>query len=138
MKSILIKHSEKAEKSTASAEIPLTFSRLLPTMKQVYGSDVRSPNRTDVNLYRRYAGMASSCKLDHPSGKQQVNTYKRMILAQQSAFAVDNTLQVTTPFVPSSSLDVYLTYVYKNKGRLAPSLKDGDLYHRYATLGVAK
>jgi len=120
------------------AEIPQTFSRLLPTMKEVYGSAVHSPNRADINLYRRYAGMASSCKLEHPSGKQQINTYKRVILAQQSAFAVDNTLQVTTPFVPNSSMDVYLTYVYKNKGPLAPSVKDRGLYHRYATLGVAK
>lgn len=140
MKSILSKSSEKTEKNAVPAEIPLTFARLLPAMKQVYGCDVRSPNRTDVNLYRRYATIASSCKLDQPSAKQQVGTYKRLILAQQSAFAIDSTLQVSTPFVATSSMDVYMSYVYimKKGGRLSPSVKDGHLYKRYASLGIAK
>ena len=111
----------------------MTYARLFPTMQQVYGMDVHEPHRNDVNLYRRYAGMASSCQ-PSPSGGLTFNgAYKRTMLAQQSAFTVDNTIQITTPFVAKSAVDVYVNYYLKGRrGRMAPSPNDVNLYRRYA------
>lgn len=102
-------------------------------MREVYGTDMRSPGRSDIQLYRRYAGMASTSSTP-PDVTGTPCAYKRMMLAQQSAFAVDNTLQVTTPFVAKSALDVYVGYFLKGRrGRVTPSPRDTDLYARYAS-----
>lgn len=134
MKSFLPKAEEKADKGPDHVESPLTFARLLPSVKQVYGTDIHAPHRTDINLYRKYASMAvSSCVQPDPSSSK-ASTYKRLMLAQQSAFTVDNTLQVTTPFVAKSSLDVYFNYCFKGrKTRLSPSPNDLNLYRRYTS-----
>ena len=135
MKSFLPKSEEKADKSPENVECPLTFARLLPSVKQVYGTDIRVPNRNDVSLYRRYASMATSSCIQPDPSSSKFTTYKRLMLAQQSAFTVDNTLQVTTPFVAKSSLNVYFNYCFKGrKSRLSPSPSDLNLYRRYAAL----
>lgn len=120
-------------KSVSSAETPMSYARLLPTMQQVYGMELHEPSRHDLNLYRRYAGMASSCQ-PSPSGSQTFSgAYKRMMLAQQSAFTIDNTIQITTPFVSKSSVDVYVHYYLKGRrGRMSPSTNDLSMYRRYA------
>ncbi|KZS16333.1 polyphosphoinositide phosphatase [Daphnia magna] len=130
------KSEEKADKipeKKPSSE-GLTFAALLPSMKEVYGTDIHPPHRNDIGIYRKYANMAiSSCiQPDLPSGKTA--TYKRLMLVQQSAFTIDNTLQVTTPFVGKSSLDVYFNYCFKGrKCPLSINPSDLNLYRRYAS-----
>ena len=131
MKSMLPKAEKREKESSVSDPIPLTYSRLLPSMKQVYGMDLHSPHRNDINLYKRYAGMASSCKAE-PSNKNWI--YRRMVLVPKSAFTVDNTIQVTTPFVDNSSLSVYFKYAFQGgKSCISTSQFDLNLYRRYAS-----
>ena len=120
--------------STTTNTDQLTYARLLPSMHKVYGMDVHEPARNDVNLYRRYAGMAgSNLPASSPPEGQTPTAYKRLLLAQQSAFTVDNTIQITTPFVAKTSLDVYVNYFLKGRrGKLTPNPSDLSLYRRYA------
>ena len=134
MKSFIPKTDEKQDVNPASAEHLLTFSSLLPSPKQVYGTDIHLPSRHDTNLYRKYAAMAVSSCIQPESSHSQISSYKRLMLAQQSAFTVDNTLQVTTPFVGKPSLDVYLNYCFKGrKSRVSPTPSDLNLYRRYTS-----
>jgi len=107
----------------------LTFTRLLPTMKQVYGTSVHPPNRNDVILYKRYAGMASSCQ---PDPRNKDGLYKRLMLIPKSVFSVDSTMQITPPYVNKASSDMYSSYVDKSgKTSISPSYNDIGLYRRY-------
>jgi len=132
--------AEKTDKSSSSSsESSLTFARLLPTMKQVYGSSIHPPPRNGISLYKRYAGMASSCRqqeLHSSSSSSSSNgggVYRRLMLVPKSAFSVDNTLQVTPPYVTSASLDIYKDYVDRGvKMAVTTSVSDSNLYRRYA------
>ena len=108
-------------------------------MKQVYGSSIHPPPRNGISLYKRYAGMASSCRqqeLHSSSSSSSSNgggVYRRLMLVPKSAFSVDNTLQVTPPYVTSASLDIYKDYVDRGvKMAVTTSVSDSNLYRRYA------
>lgn len=122
----------RKEETNKSGNTPLKYQQLLRSMKEVYGANVSKPSAKDVHLYRRYASMASSAA---PSqSKETSKTYKRLMIPQKSAFTVDNTLQVTTPYVAKSSLDVYIGYFMKGKsGKVVPAPKDSSLYRQYAS-----
>jgi hypothetical protein len=135
MKPFNPKPEEKTDKSPENVKPSITFTDLLPSMNQVYGTDIQPPHRNDIAIYRKYANMAvSSCvQSDLPNGKAST-TYKRLMLVQQSAFTIDNTLQVTTPFVGKSSLDVYFNYCFKGrKSPLSINPNDLNLYKRYTS-----
>jgi hypothetical protein len=136
MKPFHSKTEEKTDKSPENVKPSITFADLLPSMKQVYGTDIHVPHRNDIAIYRKYANMAvSSCvqpDLSNANGK--TSTYKRLMLVQQSAFTIDNTLQVTTPFVGKSSLDAYFNYCFKGrKCPLSINPSDLNLYRRYTS-----
>lgn len=101
-------------------------------MKQVYGCSVQTPNRNGVALYKRYAGMVPSCQ---PDARYKDGLYKRLMLLPKSVFSVDNTMQVTPPYISKSSLDMYSSYVCKGgKTSISPSHNDIGLYGRYAII----
>ena len=132
IKSILHKVPEKGEKNAVVPANPSTYSQLFPPMKSVYGVDVHPPSKSDLMLYKKYARMASSC-YPNPNSKSST-TAKYLKLVQQSAFTIDNTLRVTTPYVARTSLDVYINYCHTNhKGAPRPSPTDISLYRRYAS-----
>lgn len=95
-------------------------------MKEVYGVEIRNPSHRDIHLYRRYAAMACS-------SQSKTNTYKRVMIPQKSAFPVDSTHQVTTPYVGKSSLNVYIDYLMKGQ-KVGPSQEDALLYGKYVGL----
>ena len=133
IKSIVPK-TDKTDKnvSTTSAANPWTFAHLFPSMKNSYGVDVHAPKKKDILLYKKYARMAS-CSFPSASNKMTTAAaYTKLV--QQSAFSIDNTLRVTTPYVAKRSLDCYMNYTIKGKsGRLSPSHSDTNLYRRYAS-----
>jgi hypothetical protein len=135
MKPFNPKTEEKTDKSPENVKPSITFTDLLPSMKQVYGTDIQPPHRNDIAIYRKYANMAvSSCVQSDLSNGKASTTYKRLMLVQQSAFTIDNTLQVTTPFVGKSSLDVYFNYCFKGrKSPLSINPNDLNLYKRYTS-----
>lgn len=120
------KSSAPNEHTRTSSNNSVTYMHLLPSMKQVYGVDIRTPSHKDIHLYRRYASMACS------STSKTNTTSKRVMIPQKSAFPVDNTLQVTTPFVGKSSLNVYIDYWMRGH-KVAPSSSDALLYRKYVT-----
>jgi len=124
----------KADKTEKTVSVPnktvLTFAHLLPTMKQVNGCSLHAPSRNGVALYKRYAGMASSSQ---PNTQNKDGFYKRLMLIPKSVFSVDNTMQVTSPYVSKASRDMYSSYIRKgSKTSILPSYNDIGLYRRYA------
>lgn len=121
---------DQHDHNSPTTEKSITFQRLFPTMKSAYGVDIRAPHKNDIIMYKRYTRMATS---SNPNLYKISPTTKYLMLVQHSAFTIDNTMQVTTPYVAKSSLDVYINYVYKGR-KLSKSISSSDvqLYRRYA------
>ncbi|KAF5302794.1 hypothetical protein FQA39_LY01974 [Lamprigera yunnana] len=108
----------------------ITFDSLFPSMKQVYGSEVKEPKRNDLLTYKRYIYIGRKA-----NGTVRSISTAGLQLKQKSEFLSDTTIKVTPPIVSKSSINIYQEYInVAVKGGLTPKKVDLDIYKKYASL----
>jgi len=118
-------------KEVSSTDTPnISFQELLPTMSQVYGMEPKSPNEWDLELYNRYAYLASTSrpKKYRDRSRKQENLWK-----PQSPFvANDSSKEVTVPCVTQAAKSLYESYVQSGRvGPPCPSKETMEVYSKY-------
>ncbi|XP_021930224.1 polyphosphoinositide phosphatase isoform X2 [Zootermopsis nevadensis] len=111
----------------------ITFESLFPSMKQVYGTEIQHPKKSDVLMYKRYVLIGhSAIKTD-----TETRISKTVKLVQQSAFSLDTTFEVMPPKVSRASQEIYRQYAERGRsGASEPSLTDLMKYQKYVSNGT--
>ncbi|KAF2893513.1 hypothetical protein ILUMI_12659 [Ignelater luminosus] len=112
----------------------VTFDLLFPSMKQVYGTEVKPPKRADLLLYKKYILIGRKA-----NGTIKNTSLSTTQLKQKSNFSSDTSVEVKPPIVGPHSINIYQHYINIGiKGGLTPKLSDLEMYKKYASLkGVA-
>uniref|UniRef100_A0A1B6BYX7 SAC domain-containing protein n=1 Tax=Clastoptera arizonana TaxID=38151 RepID=A0A1B6BYX7_9HEMI len=90
----------------------VTFESLFPSMRQIYGVEIKNPSRPDTLSYKRFV------QLGYISN--QMNVQPKVInicnLMIPSVVTSDSSLKVAVPKVSPTSIDIYKNYVTKSNG----------------------
>nr|XP_054753115.1 polyphosphoinositide phosphatase-like [Lytechinus pictus] len=123
---------------TASSSSP-TMKDMFPTMKEVYGVKIKSPERKDVALYQRFSAVGINSKQEVMSRHSDVSNspirrcMKRATrIIPSSVFSLDTSVRVTPPTVDRVSRSMYEAYVLCGANGPRPCLaKDLSRYREY-------
>ncbi|KAF5294867.1 hypothetical protein FQR65_LT10665 [Abscondita terminalis] len=108
----------------------ITFDSLFPSMKQVYGSEIKEPKRSDLLTYKKYIYIGRKA-----NGTIRSITLTGMQLKPKSEFLSDTSVQVIPPKVSQDAINVYRDYINVGiNGGLPPKRGDLDVYKKYANL----
>nr|CAH7715536.1 unnamed protein product [Callosobruchus chinensis] len=125
-------YTNEISSSKESSPEPVTFRSLFPTMKEVYGTELKSPSEADILTYKKYVLMGKRANGRLTSIPfLPVGTASGMKCLQEPT--KDTVYSVTPPTVPQRSIDIYERYIMVGKyGGFEPSKKDMEIYERYA------
>lgn len=109
---------------------------LIQSMKDVYCTELKAPNKFDMAKYKRYAkiGKVLMHSLHSHSPKPLANRSKREIVwTPLQCYGDDNYKQVETPRVPLKSIKIYEKYVTVPEiiYNRSPSVCDLDIMAKY-------
>ncbi|XP_056641119.1 polyphosphoinositide phosphatase isoform X2 [Diorhabda sublineata] len=108
---------------------PITFKSLFPTMKQVYGTELKKPNFQDVLTYKKYVLIGKKAIGTAKNVFQSISTNQKML----DEFSTDSVYRVTPPEVSATSIDIYKRYVQVGQnGGFSPKTSDIQIYEMYA------
>lgn len=108
----------------------ITFETLFPSMRQVYGVEIKHPKESDIRMYTRHVLIGRSA-MEADKGPSISKTVK---LIQKSAFSLDTSFQVMPPKVNKSSQEIYQQYVERGRlGASEPSSEELMKYRKYVS-----
>jgi hypothetical protein len=113
----------------------ITFVSLFPSMRQVYGVEIKHPKESDIRMYTRHF-LIGRTAMETNKGASISKTVK---LIQRSAFSLDTSSTVMPPKVNKSSQEIYHQYVERGRlGASEPSSLDLIKYQNYARNNILK
>ncbi|EFA02109.1 polyphosphoinositide phosphatase [Tribolium castaneum] len=117
--------------SKESTPEPITFKALFPSMKEIYGTQLQTPKKTDVGMYKKYVLIGKKAN----GTAKNTNTLPSLALFKpQSNFSEDSSVQVKPPKVDKRSIQVYQNYINVGiNGGSEPKASDLALYQKYAS-----
>ncbi|CAG9859794.1 unnamed protein product [Phyllotreta striolata] len=109
---------------------PITFKALFPSMKEVYGMELKSPSDKDIQVYKKYVEMGRRVPyIANKSFFESISDKQQCVKDLSS----DSCFQVTPPKVSTESIEVYKKYIeIGKKGGFMPKTNDIKIYERYA------
>lgn len=108
---------------------PITFKTLFPTMKEVYGTELKKPNPQDILMYRKYVLIGKKANGTAKNVFQSVSANQKML----EELSTDSVFQVTPPKVSAASINIYKQYIEVGKnGGFYPKTSDIKIYEMYA------
>lgn len=142
--------SQTTTSKESSTSKYITFQSLFPSMKEVYGTELKEPSRADKLLYKKYYIL-----LIPPIYILTLYLFSRYVLIGKKAngtvensftpislnmrnecdFLDDTSLQVTPPTVSADSIAIYERYIQTGmNGGFTPKTEDLEIYAKYASL----
>ncbi|KAG5869516.1 hypothetical protein JTB14_035113, partial [Gonioctena quinquepunctata] len=116
--------------SKDSTPEPFTFKSLFPTMKEVYGTELRKPSPEDILIYKKYVLVGKKAS---GSAKNIFNPVSRP-MKTLGEFSGDSCFEVKPPKVSQASVAVYEKYINIGKnGGFSPKTSDVEIYRKYAS-----
>nr|CAD7194683.1 unnamed protein product [Timema douglasi] len=107
----------------------VTFEALFPSMRRVYGTEVKNPSKQDIAIYKRYVSIGISAN----SIKPTLGVGRSVNLIQQSVFSMDTSVRVSPPRASRCAQESYHRYVERGLvGASEPSPSDLLKYNSYA------
>lgn len=106
----------------------MTFESLFPSMRQVYGSDVGVPKKSDIILYKKYV------LLGRNAVKKDLNPeYTKARLAQYTSSLCSAAYHVTPPVVEKKAENIYAKFLERGHvATLDTNPADLNLYKKYS------
>nr|CAD7577451.1 unnamed protein product [Timema californicum] len=99
----------------------VTFEALFPSMRRVYGTEVKNPSKQDIAIYKRYVSIGISAN----SIKPTLGVGRSVNLIQQSVFSMDTSVRVSPPRASRCAQESYHRYVERGLvGASEPSPSD--------------
>ncbi|XP_050498109.1 polyphosphoinositide phosphatase isoform X2 [Diabrotica virgifera virgifera] len=118
-----------AASSKESSPEPITFKSLFPSMKEVYGTELKRPNPEDIHMYKKYVLIGKKANGTAKNVFQSITVNQKML----HELSTDSVFQVTPPKVSEASIDIYKKYIEVGKhGGFQPTRSDLLIYERYA------
>ncbi|XP_074039446.1 polyphosphoinositide phosphatase FIG4 isoform X2 [Leptinotarsa decemlineata] len=116
--------------SKESTPEPFTFRSLFPTMKEVYGTELKKPSAEDILTYKKYVLIGKKAS---GSAMNAFNPISRPMKAM-GEFPKDSCFEVTPPTVSQDSIEIYKKYISVGKnGGFQPKPSDMEIYRKYAS-----
>lgn len=120
----------------------VTFSTMFPSMREVYQTSIKQPNKTDMTKYKQYAKMGAVLMSNvamntYNPKKPLLNRHKRTInLVSLGDYGMDNYKQVKPPKIKSESIKIYEKYleIPDKMHNRSPSISDLNAIHQYISM----
>jgi hypothetical protein len=116
--------------SKESSPEPVTFKSLFPSMKEIYGTQLTNPKKSDIIVYKKYVLIGKKAN----GTAKNIFTPISLNLKPQSKFSSDTSVQVAPPTVHKKSILIYENYIHTGiNGGSLPKASDLALYQKYAS-----
>lgn len=104
---ILIDRSTLSD-AEKSSENEISFKNLLPSMLEVYGSEIKNPDKENLGIYKKYVkiGKLASQTISNPG-----RNVKFLNIESLNNFGTDSYESVKPPVVDEKSLKIYQQFV---------------------------